>query len=79
MFGSTIYFVMELISYSVSFEPCRHTIQQQVAERDYNIQKQLKDRTAFRDGDKCAGRLIYVYDLPPRFNTELAKHCNGEY
>ena len=78
MFGLTIYFVMALVSYYASFEPCRHTIRQQVAERDYNIQKQLNDRTAFGDGDKCAGRLIYIYDLPPRFNTELVKHCNGE-
>lgn len=84
MFALAIYFVMAFISYYVSFEPCRHTIRQQpvAAEGDYNYnipKQQLNDPTAFGDGDhKCAGRLIYIYDLPPRFNTELVQRCNGE-
>lgn len=29
-------------------------------------------------GDSCAGRYIYIYDLPPQFNTDLVKNCSGE-
>jgi xyloglucan galactosyltransferase MUR3 len=25
--------------------------------------------------DRCAGRYIYMYDLPPRFNTDLVRDC----
>ncbi|CAM0913249.1 unnamed protein product [Alopecurus aequalis] len=31
---------------------------------------------SFRFGqDPCAGRYIYMYDLPPRFNADLARDC----
>ena len=31
---------------------------------------------SFRFGrDSCAGRYIYMYDLPPRFNADLARDC----
>ncbi|KAM0862654.1 hypothetical protein ACQ4PT_045117 [Festuca glaucescens] len=32
---------------------------------------------SFRFGrpDQCAGRYVYMYDLPPRFNTDLARDC----
>lgn len=26
-------------------------------------------------GDPCRGRYIYVYDLPPRFNTDIIRDC----
>jgi hypothetical protein len=31
----------------------------------------------FRFGrpDRCAGRYIYMYDLPPRFNADLVRDC----
>lgn len=25
--------------------------------------------------DRCAGRYVYMYDLPPRFNADLARDC----
>uniref|UniRef100_A0ACD5TSR1 Uncharacterized protein n=1 Tax=Avena sativa TaxID=4498 RepID=A0ACD5TSR1_AVESA len=32
---------------------------------------------SFRFGrpDRCAGRYVYMYDLPPRFNADLARDC----
>ncbi|XP_071679531.1 xyloglucan galactosyltransferase KATAMARI1 homolog [Lolium perenne] len=27
--------------------------------------------------DRCVGRYIYMYDLPPRFNADLVSHCRG--
>ncbi|XP_008650987.2 xyloglucan galactosyltransferase KATAMARI1 homolog isoform X2 [Zea mays] len=27
------------------------------------------------NGDPCRGRYIYVYDLPPRFNTDIIRDC----
>ncbi|KAK1650169.1 hypothetical protein QYE76_067974 [Lolium multiflorum] len=32
---------------------------------------------SFRFGrpDQCAGRYVYMYDLPPRFNADLARDC----
>ncbi|KAM0918298.1 hypothetical protein ACQ4PT_008880 [Festuca glaucescens] len=33
---------------------------------------------SFRFGrDRCVGRYIYMYDLPPRFNADLVSHCRG--
>jgi hypothetical protein len=27
--------------------------------------------------DKCAGRYVYMYDLPPRFNADLVRDCRS--
>ncbi|CAM0912385.1 unnamed protein product [Alopecurus aequalis] len=28
--------------------------------------------------DKCAGRYVYMYDLPPRFNADLVRDCSND-
>ncbi|OEL18938.1 Xyloglucan galactosyltransferase KATAMARI1-like protein [Dichanthelium oligosanthes] len=32
-------------------------------------------RSVTAAGDRCAGRYIYMYDLPPRFNDDLVRDC----
>ncbi|TVU30467.1 hypothetical protein EJB05_22092, partial [Eragrostis curvula] len=32
--------------------------------------------TAPADDDRCAGRYIYMYDMPPRFNDDLVRGCS---
>ncbi|GJM84721.1 hypothetical protein PR202_ga00418 [Eleusine coracana subsp. coracana] len=34
-----------------------------------------EDRSVTADDDRCAGRYIYMYDLPPRFNSDLLADC----
>ncbi|XP_051199519.1 xyloglucan galactosyltransferase KATAMARI1 homolog [Lolium perenne] len=41
---------------------------------------QLKIAPAFQLGlsdDKCVGRYVYMYDLPPRFNADLVRDCRS--
>ncbi|KAM0873892.1 hypothetical protein ACQ4PT_037776 [Festuca glaucescens] len=37
---------------------------------------QLKKKFQFGLSDKCAGRYVYMYDLPPRFNADLVGDCS---
>lgn len=41
-----------------------------------NGTEQFKGSSEAED-DACAGRYIYVYNLPPQFNKKLAKDCSG--
>uniref|UniRef100_A0ACD6A4A9 Uncharacterized protein n=1 Tax=Avena sativa TaxID=4498 RepID=A0ACD6A4A9_AVESA len=33
--------------------------------------------TGHLQGDRCAGRYVYMYDLPPRFNADLVRDCRN--
>ncbi|KAL6839347.1 hypothetical protein ACP4OV_030844 [Aristida adscensionis] len=37
---------------------------------------QVNRSAAAPSGDRCAGRYIYMYDLPPRFNDDVARGCS---
>ncbi|KAG6536538.1 hypothetical protein ZIOFF_001596 [Zingiber officinale] len=37
--------------------------------------QQQPRRSIVKEDDRCAGRYIFVHDLPPEFNIEMLQHC----